>query len=224
MFYPNETTSRRASALDDARTIWREVGPTSVCEPSSRFDFNLATPTLLIRPTTAAAPGTHVVAYVAPYAAPSLFTAQTPLTPAAMLNDIREAFGLNMTQLAQVMQSERITVYAWLRDDDIEKMREGKRQRLQQLHHIARMWHSYEPLAGRYLLEKLPGIGGQSVLELLCADVLDPPVFAAVYEQLARSTAPTVRAQRHRAEQKALLNKATDNLVEHLDQQGMDLR
>lgn len=223
MLYPNQMTVRRARRGEDARTLWRDAGPTAVCEPSSRFDFALLTPTLLISSPRLVL-GTHVMAYAAPFAAPSLFAAQAPVTPAVMLNDIREAFGLNMSQLAQALQCERVTVYAWLREDDLSKLREGKRQRLQTLYQIARVWRGYSPLAGRVLLEKVPALQGRSVLDLLCADSLDPSAFASAYEQLARSTAPSVRAQRHRAEQRAILHKVSDGLAEHLGDEGMDLR
>lgn len=143
-------------------------------------------------------------------------------TPAEMVEKLREAFGFNVTQLAQVLHIERITVYAWLRADRMEKLNPSNRNRLWRLYQLAKQWSSYAPLAGKYLVELIPG-RNTTLLQMLCAPQLDAGEFAQAYELLARAISPTVRTQRHRAEQHEAVKKGIENLRKNVGKFGMDL-
>jgi hypothetical protein len=144
------------------------------------------------------------------------------LLPADMLNTIREAFGLNITQLAQALGIERITVYAWLKTESLAKLHDSNRSRLNALHRVAKLWQSFEPLAGSYLLEKL-STTQMTVLEMLCQEMIDLSAFSRAYEQLAKATGSTMRALHHRAEQKAVGRKIVKSLRHNMDKLGLDL-
>ncbi|ARF89614.1 uncharacterized protein BCN122_II2871 [Burkholderia cenocepacia] len=138
------------------------------------------------------------------------------------MEELRKAFGLNVTQLAQILHIERITVYAWLRTERMEKLNLSNRTRLWRLYQLAKQWGSYAPLAGKYLVEPVPG-RNTTLFHMLRASQLDPGEFAQVYELLARATNPSMRIQQHRAEQRVALKKGIENLRKNADKFGMDL-
>lgn len=207
--------------------VWRRSGSTGIREIWACFvDFGTALPTVVLglddleqylgTSVNLARPLPLQVASAGPQAEPAL------TTPGEMVEELRRAFGLNVTQLAQVLHIERITVYAWLRTDRMEKLNPANRVRLWRLYQIAKQWSGYTPLAGRYLVEPLPG-RNTTLLQMLCAEQLDPGAFAHAYELLARATGPGARLQRHRAEQRLALKKGIENLRKNADKFGMDL-
>lgn len=141
---------------------------------------------------------------------------------AEMVETIRSAFGLNVTQLAGVLGIERVTVYAWLRTEGADKLHPSNRDRLQSLYRIATEWSSCMPLAGRFLVDTIPGYG-KSLLDLLSADDLNSISFPLVYEKLATAMVPSARIRSHRAEQKAQIKEAANRLRENVEDAGMDL-
>jgi hypothetical protein len=104
----------------------------------------------------------------------------------------------------------------------MEKLNLSNRNRLWRLYQLAKQWSSYAPLAGKYLVELIPG-RNTTLLQMLCAPQLDPGAFAQAYELLARATSPTARTQRHRAEQRLALKKGIENLRKNAHKFGMDL-
>lgn len=210
-----------------SNAVWRKSGSTGIREIKAFFvDFGTALPTIGIgledhqqylgTSVNLARPLSLQLASAETHIEPG-FT-----TPAEMVEELRRAFGLNVTQLAQVLHIERITVYAWLRTDRMEKLNPSNRSRLWRLYQIAKQWRSYSPLAGKYLVEPLPGRSA-TLLQMLCAEQLDAGAFVQVYELLARATSPSARVQRHRAEQRLALKKGIENLRKNADKFGMDL-
>jgi hypothetical protein len=156
-------------------------------------------------------------------AASSQRTSEAALTtPAKMVEELREVFGLNVTQLSQVLQIERITVYAWLRTDRMEKLNPSNRNRLWRLYQLAQQWRSYAPLAGKYLVEVIPG-RHTTLLQMLSSQYLDLGEFTHAYELLARATSPAARLEAHRAQQQVTLKKGIDSLRKNANKFGMDL-
>jgi DNA-binding transcriptional regulator YiaG len=207
--------------------VWRRSGSSGIREIKAFFvDFGTALPTVVIglddlqqylgTSVNLARPLSLQLASAEPHTEPVL------TTPAEMVEELRKAFGLNVTQLSQVLHIERITVYAWLRTDRMEKLNPSNRNRLWRLYQIAKQWRGFSPLAGKYLVEPLPG-RHTTLLQMLCEDQLDPGAFAQAYELLARATNPSARVQRHRAEQRLALKKGIENLRKNADKFGMDL-
>lgn len=210
-----------------SNAVWRKSGSTGIREiKASLLDFGTALPTIVIglddlqqylgTSVNLARPLSLQLASAEPHVEPAL------TSPAEMVEELRRAFGLNVTQLSQVLHIERITVYAWLRTERMEKLNPANRSRLWRLYQIAKQWHSYLPLAGKYLVEPLPG-RTTTLLQMLCAEQLDPGAFAHAYELLALATNPSARVQRHRAEQRLALKKGVENLRKNADKFGMDL-
>ena len=226
MIYATLRDAKLGSTIG-SNAVWRRSGSTGIREIWACFvDFGTALPTVVLgindlhkytgTSVNLARPLALQVAAAEPQIAPAL------TTPAEMVEELRTAFGLNVTQLAQVLHIERITVYAWLRTDRMEKLNPANRGRLWRLYQIAKQWRSYTPLAGKYLVEPLPGRNA-TLLQMLCAEELDPGAFAHAYELLARATSPGARVQRHRAEQRLALKKGIENLRKNADKFGMDL-
>ncbi len=226
MIYASERDAKLGSAIG-SNAMWLQAGATGVREVRAvRIDCGTAVPTVTIGLSDVTQYlGTSVNAVVPlPF---QLSSSQRPpepslTTPGEMVEALREAFGLNVTQLAQVLHIERITVYAWLRTDRMEKLNPSNRNRLWRLYQLAKQWASCAPLAGKFLVEPVPG-RNTTLLEMLHSPQLDPGEFAKAYELLARATSPTARTQRHRAEQRLALKKGIENLRKNADKFGMDL-
>lgn len=210
-----------------ANAVWRKSGSTGIRDIKAFvLDFGTALPTIVIglddlqqylgTSVNLARPLSLQSVAAEPHTEPAL------TTPAEMVEELRKSFGLNVTQLSQVLHIERITVYAWLRTDRMEKLNPSNRSRLWRLYQIAKQWCSYTPLAGKYLVEPLPG-RNITLMQMLCAEQLDAGAFVQAYELLARATGSGARMQRHRAEQRLALKKGIENLRKNADKFGMDL-
>jgi hypothetical protein len=225
MIYASERDAKLSWAIgQDA--IWLQSGSTGVRELSATLDCGTAVPTVVILLSDLEQYlGTSVNAAVPlPFQLASSHRVSEPAltTPAEMVEELRAAFGLNVTQLAQILHVERITVYAWLRTDRMEKLSSTNRTRLWRLYQIAKQWRRCAPLSGKYLVEIIPG-RETTLLQMLCAQQLDPGQFAHAYELLARATSPTARTQQHRADQRQALEKGIENLRKNVGKFGMDL-
>lgn len=207
--------------------MWHQCGPTAGREVTVyQVEIGAALPTLVIHQDNAnMVLGTSInsaTPLLHQYAAKPVDETLQLATTAEMVEAIRSAFNLNITQLAGVLRIERVTVYAWLRTEGVDKLHPSNRDRLQALFNLAKEWRRYTPLAGRYIVEVVPGME-KTLLELLNGDDLSPALFSTAYERLARATGTAARVLRHRAEQKIELKKATENLLENAGKLGMDL-
>jgi DNA-binding transcriptional regulator YiaG len=225
MIYASERDAKLSWAIGQT-AIWRQSGSTGVRELRAALDCGTAVPTVVIGLNDLQQYlGTSVNAAVPlPFQLASSERVSEPAltTPAEMVQELRAAFRLNVTQLAQILHVERITVYAWLRTDRMEKLSSTNRTRLWRLYQIAKQWHSCAPLSGKYLVEIIPG-RETTLLQMLCGQQLDPGQFAHVYELLARATSPAARTQQHRAEQRQALEDGIENLRKNVGKFGMDL-
>ncbi|WP_156955104.1 hypothetical protein [Paraburkholderia caledonica] len=160
MIYASERDAKLGWTIG-SNAMWRQSGATSVRQVTAEsVDCGTAVPTIVIGLSDLwQYLGTSVnTAVPLPFKLGSSQRQSEPklTTPAEMVEELREAFGLNVTQLAQVLHIERITVYAWLRTERMEKLNLSNRNRLWRLYQLAKQWGSYAPLAGKYLVEPVP--------------------------------------------------------------------
>lgn len=227
MIYSTEQDARRGNRLHSVPAVWQLSGSTSVGVINTMlYSVGEAMPTLVMylsgsqdtigtsinkaTPFTVQAASARVQEFAAPF------------SPGDVLKFIRETFRLNVKQLAQALHIDRVTVYAWLKVDSMASLNDGNRSRLLSLYRIAQIWKKFAPLSGSYLLEILPDYQ-KSLMDLLTHPVLEPMTFHHAYEQLAKATAPSVRVDRHRAEQKSSIIEAVQILQSNLTNLGLDL-
>lgn len=122
-----------------------------------------------------------------------------PLSVNDKLNTIRSVFGLSISQLAQVMRVERVTIYDWLRKNAMDSLRGTSRARLSELCAIATTWASFTPLSGKFLQEPLPN--GRCLIEFLISDSLNTTEILKAYADLAFRKKPAERDREHMEEQ-----------------------
>jgi hypothetical protein len=90
------------------------------------------------------------------------------ISPASVLDGVRAAFGMNISETAEVFGITRQTAYQWMKLTDMEQVRSHEnRDRLKQLYGAAQSWQNLPPLKGRWLYALLPT--GNTVLDLLKA-------------------------------------------------------
>lgn len=127
-------------------------------------------------------------AYVAPVPSPVL-------TPAEMLEAIRSAFMLNVSNAAEVLRVTRPTIYQWGALTDVAQIRAREdRERLQTLTRLAQAWRARGSLTGRWLVQPLPE--GPTVLDLLSEAHIDEVALLAAHSTL-RAAAPRLRKAEH---------------------------
>lgn len=226
MIYASERDAKLGWTIGP-NAMWRQAGATSVRDfKIEKVDCGTAVLTVVLNLRDVCMyVGTGVNRAVPlPFRhLPSQQTSEPTLTsPSSMVEELREAFGLNVTQLAQVLNIERITVYAWLKTDRMEKLNPANQSRLWRLYQIAKQWKSYASLGGKYLVEPIPG-RNTTLLQMLRAPQVDPGDFAQAYELLACAISPLSRSQLHRTEQSESLKKGIANLRKNAHKFGMDL-
>lgn len=120
------------------------------------------------------------------------------LSPASVLDRVRNVFGLNISETADVFGITRQTAYQWMKLADMELVRaHGKRERIKELYAAAQAWQSHPQLKGRWLHALLPD--GNTLLDLLKTSPIDLNALQATYQVLAASTAKRRRDEGERA-------------------------
>ena len=124
------------------------------------------------------------------------------ISPASVLDGVRAAFGMNISETAEVFGITRQTAYQWMKLTDMEQVRSHEnRDRIKQLYGAAQSWQNHPPLKGRWLHALLPA--GNTVLDLLKDPQLDLDALQAAYKALAASTADRRREEGERTTQAA---------------------
>jgi len=108
---------------------------------------------------------------------------QTPATLGEKISEIRQAFGLNIKQLADVMRVTRVTIYDWLRQDNLSVLRDGARKRLAQMQMLAAVWVRLPSIPGAYLDEPFDD-SGETLGARLKAETLPTPMQLPKYHQM----------------------------------------
>ncbi|MCK9344691.1 MAG: hypothetical protein M0P64_01035 [Candidatus Pacebacteria bacterium] len=116
--------------------------------------------------------------------------AQGVLTPAEMLNTVRDAFALNVADAARVFLVTRPTIYHWGSLDDISQIRaKSVLARMKELYVLAIKWKSLGPLTGRWPSMPLRDYHGQSLIDLLTAAQIDHHAVLGAHTQLKAASA-----------------------------------
>lgn len=109
------------------------------------------------------------------------------VSPASVLDMVRDAFGLNVSETADVFHVTRQTVYQWMKLADMEQVRShAGRERIKLLYRAAQFWQAQPRLKGRWLRAILPS--GITVLDLLIADKIDFDALQVAYATLTASS------------------------------------
>ncbi|MFH2000030.1 MAG: hypothetical protein ABIK28_10130 [Planctomycetota bacterium] len=118
------------------------------------------------------------------------------LTPAEMLNTVRDVFTLNVTDAARAFLVTRPTIYQWASLDDISQIRaRNVLKRMKELYGLAIKWKSLGPLTGRWANMPLRDCSGQSVVDLLTADPIDHQAVLGAHAQLKAASAQLRQAE-----------------------------
>ena len=124
------------------------------------------------------------------------------LSPAFVLNIVRTAFGLNISETADVFGITRQTAYQWMKLTNMEQVRSHEnRERIKQIYKAAQLWQKQLQLKGRWLYALLPT--GYTVLDLLKSHQVDLDALQSAYQVLSASTADRRREEGERATQAA---------------------
>jgi hypothetical protein len=128
----------------------------------------------------------------------------TVLAPAAQslaerVSAIKAAFGLTISQLAQVLQVQRQTIYDWVDEENPRQIQEQKRERLVAIQRLAVQWNQLCSWpAGKGIATYT--VDGDALLDLLSADVLDESRL----QPMMRSLSEQVKAEWQRREERSL--------------------
>lgn len=102
----------------------------------------------------------------APYSAPaSRLPVSLPRSASSKLARVRANLSLQVAELARVLEVERPTIYAWMRDESIA-LRAENAERLDRLEEVALTWERLSELPIGSLVRKR-GDSGESVVSLL---------------------------------------------------------
>jgi hypothetical protein len=106
-------------------------------------------------------------------------------TASDQVTDIKAAFGLSVSQLADVVRVKRPTIYAWFSSDKgPNTLRGAHRDRLSILCRLAEEWNARSTTPpGRFLSAMV--VGGASLLQLLSAETLDDVAIYKAFDALA---------------------------------------
>jgi len=139
--------------------------------------------------------------------APPPETAPEESAPAAQslaerVSAIKAAFGLTISQLAQVLHVQRQTIYDWMDEDRPPQVQGQKRERLAAIQRWAIQWNALCPWpAGKGVTSY--AVEGNTLLDLLAADVLDEARLTTVLRGLSEQ----VKAEWQLREERSLANR-----------------
>lgn len=120
------------------------------------------------------------------------------VSPASVLDMVRNAFGLNVSDTAEVFQITRQTAYQWMKLSAMEQVRShADRERIKVLYRAAQFWNEQPMLKGRWLRAILPT--GVTVLDILKANTIDLDTLKAAYATLSGSSAQRRQDEGERA-------------------------
>jgi hypothetical protein len=120
---------------------------------------------------------------------------QTPLpavgAPAAArfraerITNIQAVLGFSIVDTARILGVTRQALYHWLDASKDVKLQEASRGRLACIERIAKSWgqHSTSPLAS---LAQEPLATGQTIMQMMSADIIDERKVMAAFDELAR--------------------------------------
>lgn len=172
------------SVIDEERSIHRQdlqgYWPLSVFTAQREFGCRTATTGQVLVLVRNEVDGPRV---------PVIFHFEAPkmtVSPAAILETVRNAFAMNISEAAEVFGITRQTAYQWMKVTDMDQVRAREnRERLKQLYAATQVWKELPPLKGRWLHALLPS--GLTVLDLLKAPEVGLNTLRSAHETLAFS-------------------------------------
>lgn len=124
------------------------------------------------------------------------------VTPATIVNTVRNVFALSVSDAAAVFRVSRPTIYQWMKLDDMEQVRAHEdRERMKALFRVSKHWAQRGRLVGRWQQEVLPS--GISVLDLLTAKDLNVNALLTAHSVLSARSAALRKAEHKRAQDAA---------------------
>lgn len=110
-----------------------------------------------------------------------------PVSPAHVVELVRKAFSLNVSDAAEVFRVSRPTIYQWAKLDAMDQIRSSQdRERLKKLYEITTVWTAGPKLRGRWYVQPLAS--GKTILDLLKAENLDSEEFSRFHTQLEQQS------------------------------------
>lgn len=131
--------------------------------------------------------------------------ASSPVTPAGIVDLVRQTFVLSVSDAAEVFRVSRPTIYQWSKLESLELVRASDdRERLKKLYGVVTAWAARPALRGQWYLHILPS--GETVHDLLKGDRLDSAEFARIHTVLEQQS-NVLHAKEH-----AKARRAAENL------------
>lgn len=122
---------------------------------------------------------------------------------AERVSAIKAAFGMTISQLAQVLQVQRQTIYDWMDEDNPPQVQGKKGERLAAIQRLAVQWNQFcQWPAGKGMTAY--AMGGDTLLDLLSVDVLDEVRLQTVMRGLSEQ----VKAEWQRREERSFGEQA----------------
>lgn len=138
------------------------------------------------------------------------------------VQEIRNAFGLNIKQLADVMQVTRVTIYDWIRQDNMSILREGARKRLNDMYILASVWGQLPAIPGLYLDEPIDS-GATTLSSLLKRDELLRPLrMQAIHQMLLQANSIKERHTAYKAQQIESIEKGAAEILANPQDYGLE--
>ncbi len=119
---------------------------------------------------------------------------------AERVSTIKAAFGMTISQLAQVLQVQRQTIYDWIDEDNPPQVQGKKGERLAAIQRQAVQWNQLCQWPAGKGMATYTTVEGDTLLDLLSADVLDE----ARLQTVMRGLSEQVKAEWQRQEERSL--------------------
>ncbi len=177
-----------------SRTIWTWTGT------GGNLNVKIARKYLEFSATT---PDRSISRLTAPDTAPDTAPAPAVQSLAERVSAIKAAFGLTISQLAQVLQVQRQTIYDWIDEDKPPQVQGKKGERLAAIQRLAVQWNALcQWPAGKGVATYT--VDGDTLLDVLLADVLDE----ARLQRVMRGLSDQVKAEWQRKEERSFGEQA----------------
>lgn len=118
-----------------------------------------------------------------------------PLRPLDIVTFVRDVFGLNVSDAAQVFGVGRPTIYLWANALDMGAVRTAKQDRMKQVYRVAKLCEKVAPLPVGALKAALPE-SGETLLDLLSEEPINLNKVGQAMQRL-KSMAPAFRQLEH---------------------------
>ncbi len=135
---------------------------------------------------------------------------------AERISEIKAAFGLTISQLAQVLRVQRQTIYDWIDEDHPPQVQGQNRERLAAIQRLAIQWNALcQWPAGKGVTRY--AVDGQTLLDLLSAETLDEVRIITVMRGLSEQ----VKAEWQHREKCSLANRLRDRGFQPVPEQSL---